>query len=317
VAQALGHHLQELQKGNAEWDPSQSNFPTDADIWWEDTYKLAKVHLEAVGAGGKADWLFHLPGVHDLPKDEPISLRFKLEGFVNLSDESAREIANIGMGGRGDLYPASVQFGDMIFHEMLTIRTFHSYDVYPAAFDEKDHLKVTFSNHHDRFALSVPFWKGDLELLYQESGFGVNFLRSMAVVFCWLGILGAMGLAMASFMEFSTAAFACIGLLIISLCTPIMEEVLEDGGLRQTYSMGERNKSIMDTFAIYAFKVLSTIISPLKDYSPITSLSEGRSITWGMLGKAYLVVWGLGGGVFMAFGMGVFSQRELALYGKE
>jgi hypothetical protein len=73
----------------------------------------------------------------------------------------------------------------------------------------------------------------------------------------------------------------------------------------------------MDWFAVATFKVLTTLISPLKDYSPITSLSEGRSITWGMLGKAYLVVWGLGGGIFVAFGMGVFSQRELALHGKE
>jgi hypothetical protein len=96
-----------------------------------------------------------------------------------------------------------------------------------------------------------------------------------------------------------------------------MQEVVDDGGLRQTYTLGKRNENIMDTFSIVAFKVLTSIISPLKDYSPITSLSEGRSITWGMLGKAYLVVWGLGGGVFMVFGMGVFSQRELALYGKE
>ncbi|SVE18061.1 uncharacterized protein METZ01_LOCUS470915, partial [marine metagenome] len=103
----------------------------------------------------------------------------------------------------------------------------------------------------------------------------------------------------------------------ISLCTGLMEGVVEDEGLRQTYSKGERNKHVMDIIAVLSFKILNTLISPLKDYSPITSLSEGRSITWGELGKAYLMVWGLGGGIFMAFGMGVFSRRELALHGKE
>ena len=313
VTDALRHHLGQLQKGDAEWDPTKSGFPPDGNLWWKDIYDLAKVHMEAVGGDDKAEWVFHLSGASELPEDEPITLRFKLEGFVDVADKARREAAQIAI--QDHLYPATVQFGDTIIDEMLTIRTFHDYFVYPSDF-KNDQLKVIFHNR-GRYALSIPFWKGGLELLYQESSFGINFLRSMAVVFCWLGILGAMGLAMASFMEFPMAAFTCIGLLVISLCTGLMQEVVDDGGLRQTYTLGKRNENIMDTFSIVAFKVLTSIISPLKDYSPITSLSEGRSITWGMLGKAYLVVWGLGGGVFMVFGMGVFSQRELALYGKE
>jgi hypothetical protein len=73
----------------------------------------------------------------------------------------------------------------------------------------------------------------------------------------------------------------------------------------------------MDQPSLIAFKVLSTIIGPLKDYSPITSLSEGRSVTWGNLGWCYLTVWGIGGGIFAVFGMFVFERRELALHGKE
>lgn len=314
VTQKLRFYFEELQKGGAEWDPTKSDFEPDGDKWWEKTYKLAKVHLEAVGGNQKVDWVFRLPGASKMPVHEPITLRFKLEGFIPSADERRRETAQIAI--QDNLYPASIEFGDTIIQDRLTVRSYHDYFVYPSAFDENDQLTVRFTNL-GRFPLSIPFWKGDLELLYQESGFGVNFVRAMAVIFCWLGILGAMGLAMASFMEFPMASFACIGLLIISMCTGLMQDVVDDGGLRQTYTKGKRNEHIMDTFSIYAFKVLASIVSPLKDYSPITSLSEGRSITWGMLGKAYLVVWGLGGGIFMAFGMGVFSRRELAMFGKE
>jgi len=328
VTQALRHYRTQLNEGHEELDPTKAMFPPDGDIWWEEIYSLAKVHMEAVGGGAHGVWVFHLPGVSKLPEDEPITLRFKLEGFVNEADESVRKTAQIAI--KDNLYRARIQFGPTVIEDNLTIRTYHEYPVYPSHFgipkelvpeslrtaDPKDILVMRFQNL-GRYALSIPYWKGDLELLYRESSFGVNFVRSMAVIFCWLGILGAMGLAMASFMDFHMAAFACLSLLVISLCTGVMEEVVEDGGLRQTYTKGVRNEHIMDYFSVVTFKVLNTLISPLRDYSPITSLSGGRSITWGMLGKAYLMVWGLGGGIFMVFGMGVFSRRELALYGKE
>jgi hypothetical protein len=314
VTQALSHYRELLREGDADWDPSKSIVPPNGEIWWEQSFALTKVHLEGVAGNQGVEWVFHLPGVKELPPFEPINLRFKLEGFVPSADASRRETAQIAI--QDNLYDVIIQFGDTVIQDRLTVRTYHDYILYPSAFDENDKLLVRFHNR-SRIALSVPFWNDDLELLYQESGFGVNFARSMAVIFCWLGILGAMGLAMASFMEFSMAAFACIGLLIISMCTGLMQEVVDDGGLRQTFAYGKRNEHVMDTVSVFAFKVLSTIISPLKEYSPITSLSEGRSITWGMLAKAYLVVWGIGGGIFMVFGMGVFSQRELALFGKE
>jgi len=314
VTQQLNEYRKKLGKGDLELDRTKAMLPFEADVWWDEIYKLAKVHLEAVGGGDTATWIFYLPGASKMPKDEPITLRFKLEGFVNTASEQARETAQIAI--QKNQYRARLQFGGTVIEDNLVIGVHHDYFVYPAQFDENDRLIMRFSNL-GRYALSIPFWKGKLELLYQESSFGLNFLRSMAVIFCWLGILGAMGLAMASFMDFPMAAFTCIGLLIISLCTGLMEEVAADGGMRQTYTMGQRNENVMDWFAVATFKVLTTLISPLKDYSPITSLSEGRSITWGMLGKAYLVVWGLGGGIFVAFGMGVFSQRELALHGKE
>lgn len=314
VTQVLSKHLENLQNNKVNFDPSKASFYSNGDVWWENTYDLAKVFTEQVAGNNKVDWVFHLPEVKYLPPLEPITLRFRLEGFVASPDEKRRETAQIAI--QDNLYPFLVEFGDTAIEDRLTVRTYHDYFVYPSSFDDEGKLTVRFTNL-GQVPLSIPFWKGDLELLYQESGFGVNFIRSMAIIFCWLGILGAMGLAMASFMDFPMASFACIGLLVISLFTGLMQEVVDDGGLRQTFSHGKRNTTWMDKPSLIAFKVLSTIISPLKDYSPITSLSEGRSVTWGNLGWAYLTVWGIGGGFFVLFGTFVFERRELALHGKE
>ena len=74
-----------------------------------------------------------------------------------------------------------------------------------------------------------------------------------------------------------------------------------------------KDTSFLDWYAIPMFKVLTAIISPLTDYSPVQDLSEGRSITWGMLARAYLFVWGVGGMFFVFGGMLIFNYRELAL----
>jgi hypothetical protein len=60
------------------------------------------------------------------------------------------------------------------------------------------------------------------------------------------------------------------------------------------------------------FRVALKIINFARDFSPIDSLSSGRSITWGQLGLAFVQIVLLLGGVFAVFGIFVFNRRELA-----
>jgi hypothetical protein len=50
----------------------------------------------------------------------------------------------------------------------------------------------------------------------------------------------------------------------------------------------------------------------VQDFSPIDSLSSGRSITWGQLGLALSQIVLLLGGFFCIVGMILFTRRELA-----
>jgi hypothetical protein len=152
-----------------------------------------------------------------------------------------------------------------------------------------------------------------VEVMYYEGGFFKNYLRALAVVFAWLGALAALGLMAASFMSLQMSVFACTGILVISFCTGLMKDVVKDDTIMQTYTDGVHDTSVVDYFAINSFKLMVAIISPVKDYSPIGDLTEGRAITWGQLGRAYSYIWGVTGLLISGLGMLIFTRRQLAI----
>ena len=152
-----------------------------------------------------------------------------------------------------------------------------------------------------------------VEVMYYEGGFFKNYLRALAVVFAWLGALAALGLMAASFMSLQMSVFACTGILLISFCTGLMKDVVKDDTIMQTYTDGVHDTSVVDYFAINSFKLMVAIISPVKDYSPIGDLTEGRAITWGQLGRAYSYIWGVTGLLISGLGMLIFTRRQLAI----
>jgi len=60
------------------------------------------------------------------------------------------------------------------------------------------------------------------------------------------------------------------------------------------------------------FKGIVAVVSLVKIFSPIDSLSSGRSIPWSELGLAIVQIVLLPGGIIGLIGVGLFSRRELA-----
>ena len=75
---------------------------------------------------------------------------------------------------------------------------------------------------------------------------------------------------------------------------------------------GTKGFTPADVVVIPVFKAVLTVINLAKNFSPIDSLSTGRSITWSQLGLAGGQIILLLGGILAAFGMSVFTRRELA-----
>ena len=186
-------------------------------------------------------------------------------------------------------------------------------------FDDNEIMTVALYNGSPA-KLKVPFLDAQLknqgdgvEVLYEEASFSVNYMRALGIVFAWLGALAALGLFAASFMSFAMSAFTCLGVLIISFCVGLMQDVVEDGTVMQTYTEGQRDSSYVDSYAVPAFKVMISMIKPVKDYSPIEKLTEGRSITWGELMRAYGYIWGVSGLTLGVLGSFILSRRQLAI----
>jgi hypothetical protein len=74
--------------------------------------------------------------------------------------------------------------------------------------------------------------------------------------------------------------------------------------------------TVFDTATVLIFKGLLGVVNMVRGFSPIDSLSTGRSISWWQLIRAILQIVVVMGGLFAAIGMSVFTKRELATAGQ-
>ena len=177
--------------------------------------------------------------------------------------------------------------------------------------DDKGRLDIDFANVNDT-ALMFPIEDG-FELLYYENSFGVNFVRGEMILLCWLALLAAIGLAAASQLSFPVAAFASMAILLMGLSSGTLQTVVEQGTVAgYDAAKGGYGHSPLDLVFVPIFRGTLEIIQLVESFSPIDSLSTGRSITWSMLGLAVAQIVLLLGGIFCVIGIILFSRRELA-----
>jgi len=189
--------------------------------------------------------------------------------------------------------------------------TFHEFAIPPDLFDENGVLTIQFANVN-RTALLFPPDEG-MEVLYPEGGFALNFARGLGIIFCWMALLAALGLAAASQLSFPVAAFFALAMMVVVCSSGTLAESVDTGSVAAGNSeKGIAGHSILDGVLIPAFKGVLTVVSLAKNFSPIDALSTGRCITWSDLGLAFAQIVLLLGGLFAAAGIILFSRRELA-----
>ena len=189
--------------------------------------------------------------------------------------------------------------------------TFHEFTIPPDLFDENGVLTIAFANPNNTALLFSP--EDGMEVLYPEGGFALNFARGLGIIFCWMALLAALGLAAASFLSFPVATFFALAMMLVVFSSGTLADSVESGTVAGgNAETGQMNHSIADVVLIPAFKGVLAVISLAKNFSPIDALSTGRSITWTELGLAFVQIVVLLGGVFAVVGIALFSRRELA-----
>ena len=159
--------------------------------------------------------------------------------------------------------------------------TFHEIPIPPDMFNENGMLTITFINPNNT-ALLFPLDEG-MEVLYPEGSFALNFARGLGIIFCWMALLAALGLAAASLLSFPVAAFFSLAMMIVvfqrhRLAESDRQRHGDASGNAETGVMGH---SVVDGVLIPSFKGVLAVVSLAKNFSPIDNLSSGRSITWG------------------------------------
>jgi hypothetical protein len=197
------------------------------------------------------------------------------------------------------------------FPETFPADSFQVFPLPPNLLDSKGVLWIEVGNPND-VNLTFPMGEG-IELLYPESTFVVNFMRGLMIIFCWLALLASIGLAAASSFSFPVAAFVSLAVLFVGLSSGTVATVVEQGTITgYDAAKGGYGHTLVDLAVVPIFRGALKIINLVQSFSPIDSLSSGRSIRWGDLGLAVLQIVFLLGGFFCVVGILLFNRRELA-----
>jgi hypothetical protein len=264
-----------------------------------------KAMFQAVPPGTPRAWKIDLGLARHFLRDQPLQLRVKFNSAVKSPSGTFDALWQVGVPQRTELWRTEEPMS-------LAPDTFHEFTISSNLFDADGILTVVFYNPPSNPTLLFPLEDG-MEVLYRESGFGLNFARGLGIIFCWMALLAAIGLTAASFLSFPVATFFSLGLLTMALSTGTLARVVSEGGILGVDSeSGVAGHSVLDRVVVPFFDAALTVINLARDFSPIDSLSSGRSITWGQLGLAFSQIVLFLGGIIAVIGMFIFSRRELA-----
>jgi len=261
-----------------------------------------KAEYQVVPPGWVHEWEVDLGPAKHVARDQTIYLRIKFNAADKSSSGTFDGRWRVGVPRKTPLWHSEGM--------SLAPDTFHEFEV-PAHYDDKGVLTVAFANANNT-TLLFPLEDG-LEVLYAQGGFGLNFARGLGIIFCWMALLAALGLAAASFLSFPVAAFLSLGVLTLALSSGTISNAVSEGTLMGFDSeTGRTGHSAVDVVAIPIFRGVLALINLAKNFSPIESLSTGRSVSWEDLARAFGQIVLLLGGCIGLFGIIVFSRRELA-----
>jgi hypothetical protein len=262
-----------------------------------------KADFQLVPPGYSREWLIDLGFAKSFLRDQPLQLRVKFNSANKSSSGTFVGLWQVGVPETGKIWRSEPM--------SLAPDTFHEFQIPPNLFDKNGVLTIMFVNPNDT-SLLFPLEDG-MEVLYPEGGFALNFARGLGIIFCWMALLAALGLASASFLSFPVAAFFSLAVLVIGLSSGTLADAVSNGtiGVGNEES-GIAGHSVADAVLIPMFKGMLVVIDLSENFSPIDALSTGRSIPWSELGAAFGQIVLLLGGVISAVGMVLFSRRELA-----
>ncbi len=285
-------------------EESRITTPLDKDLIRKQVEEQAKAEQQVVAPNFMRVWKIDFGFRKNSLKDQPLFIRTKFQSPETRPMGDPPTYRGVWLVGPPENpYPIDLP--------SVAAQTFHEFPIPPNLLDADGSLRIEFRNYNN-VQLLFPLDEG-MEVLYREGGFALNYFRGLGIVLCWLSLLAAVGLCAASFLSFPVAAFFSIAVLLLGMSSGTISSVLERGSMFDA-GHGEPSAIVkaVDKVAVPAFRAAFKLVNLVEGFSPIESLSSGRSITWTQLGLAFSQIVILLGGIFAFVGIYSFNKRELA-----
>jgi hypothetical protein len=267
-----------------------------------------KASLQLVPPSYERVWKIDLGFAKHHLAGKPLQLRVKFNAAAKSPSGTFLALWQVGVPDKTKFWQSEPM---SLAPDTETSHAIHEFAIPPDLFDANGLLTITFINPNQA-TLLFPLDDG-VEVLFPEGGFGLNFARGLGIIFCWMALLAALGLAAASLLSFPVATFFALAMMVVVFSSGTLAESVDTGSVAAgNAETGQSGHSIMDVALIPAFKGVLAVVSLAKNFSPIDALSSGRCITWGELGAAFAQIVLLLGGVFAVAGITFLNRRELA-----
>ena len=262
-----------------------------------------KAEYQLVPSGYTRQWQIDLGHPKSYFQDLPLQLRVKFNSAQKSTSGTFTGAWQVGDATTTNFWRSEAM--------SLAPDTFHEFPIPANLCDAQGRLTIVFLNPNDT-SLLFPLDEG-MAVLYPEGGFALNFARGLGIILCWMALLTALGLTAASFLSFPVAAFFSLAMLLVGLSSGTLAEAVDSGSVAAgNEESGAAGHSGVDVILIPAFKATLAVIGVAENFSPIDSLSTGRSIPWSELGTAFVQIVLVLGGMIALAGIFFFSRRELA-----
>ena len=262
---------------------------------------LAKAQQETLAPNYERIWDLDLGARRFFLRDQTLFLRVKFHAASQNDAGLFNTVWVIGDAASGETVQIPRQ---------MAADSFQEFPIPPNLFSADGKLHIQCVNR-DSTTLLFPLEDG-LELLYPGGGFALNYARGAGIIFCWLALIAAMGLAASTFLSFPVATLLAVSLLLLGLSGGMFSEVLQEGtflGLND--DTGQPQSQALDWLFLPVFRVVAFAVNQITSFSPVESLVTGRSIGWLELGRAAWQIVALAGGVFAVTGIAIFKRRQL------
>lgn len=265
----------------------------------EDQFQMAD---ELVPGNSRRRWDIDLGWRKDMLTDKPIYIRVKMQSADIDFDNPVYKVKwVVGDFESGKYWEKDV---DMIHN------SFRELKIPSNMWDDDGRLRVEVWNY-SRATLRFPL-DDQLEVLFPEGSFEMNFVRALMVIFFWLMTVAAVGLAASSYLTLPVASFVTMTVMIVFMSGNLLETIVKERTIGEITDEGEISTKAIDPIVLPMFQAMHKIVKLSQGVAPISRLSIGRSVLVEEVAVTFLKMVVVMGGLMAIVGITLFNRRELA-----